>query len=129
MQSTCLTNIKDLFECGGDYMKSKFRKDNLKRSRKNERGAAMVMALLVSFLLLIASAGLLLEAAFNTQNVTDATAEQQAYNAAESGIQSAVNALRGNVNANPLIDTTSPATTASIKNNKLNFVKALKLST
>jgi len=89
----------------------------------------MVMALLVSFLLLVASAGLLLEAAFNTQNVTDATAEQQAYSAAESGIQSAINAFRGNVLASPLIDTTSPATTQSTLNNKLNFIKALTLST
>jgi hypothetical protein len=94
--------------------------------RENERGAALVMALLVSFLLLVASAGLLLEAAFNTQNVTDATAEQQAYNAAESGIQSAVNVLRGNVAPNPLIDSTKPATDPA---NKINFVKALRVST
>ena len=93
--------------------------------RENERGAALVMALLVSFLLLVASAGLLLEAAFNTQNVTDATAEQQAYNAAESGIQSAVNVLRGNVVPNPLIDTTKPATDPV---NKINFVKALRVA-
>jgi hypothetical protein len=93
--------------------------------RKNERGAALVMALLVSFLLLVASAGLLLEAAFNTQNVTDATAEQQAYNAAESGIQSAVNVLRGNVPANPLIDTSRPATDPV---NKISYVKALRVA-
>ena len=43
--------------------------------REGERGAAMIMALLVTFLLLIASAGLLMESASNTQNVTDATAE------------------------------------------------------
>ena len=96
-----------------------------KRSREGEKGAAMIMALLVSFLLLAASAGLLLESALNTQNVTDATSEQQAYNAAESGIQSAVNVLRGNVVPNPLIDTTKLATDPA---NKISFVRALNLA-
>ena len=96
-----------------------------KRDRKNEKGAAVVMALLISFLLLIASAGLLMESSMNTQNVTDLTAEQQAYNAAESGIQSAVNVLRGNVVPSPLIDASKPATDPA---NQINFVKALKLS-
>src|SRR3569623_1486391 len=86
----------------------------------------MVMALMVSFLLLAASAGLLLESSLNTQNVSDATAEQEAYNAAESGIQSAVNVLRGNVTPNPLLDTTKPATDAA---NKINFVRALNTAT
>ena len=95
------------------------------RNRDNEKGAALVMALLVSFLLLVASAGLLLESALNTQNVTDVTAEEQAYNAAESGIQSAVNVLRGNVVPNPLLDTSKPATDPA---NKINFVKALMIS-
>ncbi len=97
-----------------------------KRDRKNERGAAIVMALLISFLLLVASAGLLMESSMNTANVTDLTAEQQAYNAAESGIQSAVNVLRGNVVPSPLIDSSKPATDPA---NKINFVKALQLST
>ena len=97
-----------------------------KRDRKNEKGAAIVMALLISFLLLVASAGLLMESSMNTANVTDLTAEQQAYNAAESGIQSAVNVLRGNVVPSPLIDSSKPATDLA---NTINFVKALKLST
>ncbi len=96
------------------------------RNRDNERGAALVSALLVTFLLLVASAGLLLESSLNSQNVTDATAEQQAYNAAESGIQSAINVLRGNVTASTLIDTSKPATDPA---NKIDFVKALKVST
>lgn len=99
---------------------------NRTRNRQGEKGAAMIMALLVSFLLLVASAGLLLESAMNTQNVTDATAEQQAYNAAESGIQSAVNVLRGNVAPNPLLDTSKPA---SDPENKITFAKALRLAT
>ena len=72
------------------------RKDVLK-NRDGERGAALVMVLLISALLLVASGGLLLEATMNTYNVTDATSEQQAFNAAESGIQAAVYVLRDNV--------------------------------
>src|SRR5437763_484188 len=96
------------------------------QSREGEKGAAMVMALMVSFLLLAASAGLLMESALNTQNVSDATSEQQAYNAAESGIQSAVNVLRGHVVPNPLLDATKPATNDA---NKITFARALKLTT
>lgn len=94
------------------------------RNRESEKGAAMVMVLLVSFLLLIASAGILLEATMNTANISDATADQQAYNAAESGIQSALNVLRGNVKPNPLFNST-----ASHADNQIDFKKALKNST
>jgi hypothetical protein len=93
------------------------------KQKNGESGAALVMALLMSFLLLAAAGGLLLETSMNAANVTDATAEQEAYNAAESGIQSAVNVLRGNVivtDANR-IDTSKPATD---KRNKIDFVKA-----
>lgn len=103
-------------------MKSK-KSQNVK-NRENEKGAAMVMALLVSFLLLVASAGILLESSMNTANVTDATADQQAYNAAESGIQSAINVLRGNRVPNPLLNSSKPASDPS---NSINFVRALTL--
>src|SRR6266536_6536882 len=95
------------------------------KDRKNEKGAALVMALLVSFLMLVASAGLLMEASMNSANVTDETSEQQAYNAAESGIQAAVFVLRDNVtlsDANRL-DTTKPATD---KANRINYLRAIK---
>jgi hypothetical protein len=58
--------------------------------RKNERGAALVTVLMITFLLLVAVIALLLETSMNTANVTDATAEEQAYYAAESGIQSVI---------------------------------------
>lgn len=105
----------------------KFRQKNQRKTknRESEKGSAMVMTLMVSFLLLIASAGLLLESSMNTANVTDATAEQQAYNAAESGIQTAINILRGNVAPSPLFDTSKSASDPS---NRIDFVKALKLS-
>jgi type II secretory pathway component PulK len=74
--------------------------------RKNERGAALVTVLMITFLLLVAVIALLLETSMNTANVTDATAEEQAYYAAESGIQSVIKVLRGNPDAipNPLIN-------------------------
>lgn len=96
-----------------------------KKNRENEKGAAMIMVLLVSFLLLVASAGLLLETSMNTANVTDATAEQQAYNSAESGIQSALNVLRGNETPISLIDPSKPA---SDPVNRVNFTKAVRVN-
>lgn len=103
----------------------------LKRDRKNERGAAMVMALLFSFLLVAASVGVLLSTSMNSANVTDITAEQQAYAAAESGIQSVVNVLRYKCTAavspckvkpSPLLDTTKPD---YHKANTITYVRAL----
>jgi len=94
--------------------------------RKNERGAALVMVLLISFLLMVAATALILEASTNAGNVTDATAEQQAYYAAESGIQSAVNVLRGNVAPNPLVNA-SPSPLPN--DNKIDYLKAIKLLT
>jgi hypothetical protein len=96
------------------------------KDRKSEQGAALIMVMLISFLLLVVVAGLLLETTMNTANITDAVAEQQAYDAAESGIQSAINVLRGNTVPNPLLDSTKPA---SHQNNKIDFAKAIKLST
>src|SRR5688572_16129552 len=100
------------------------KKLNVTKSREGEKGAALVMALLISFLLLVASAGLLLETTANTMNVTDSTAEQQAFNAAESGIQAAVYALRDNITLpdSLRIDTSQPATA---KINRINYIKAL----
>jgi hypothetical protein len=95
-----------------------------KRNRENEKGAAMVMVLLLSMLLLVASAGILLETSLNTANVTDSTAEQQAYNAAESGIQSAINVLRGNVPPSPLLNPSGSKTDLS---NRIDFRKAVTL--
>ncbi len=100
------------------------KKVNLTKNREGEKGAAMVMALLVSFLLLVASAGLMLETTANTMNVTDSTAEQQAFNAAESGIQAAVYALRDNITLPDALrlNATQPATA---KVNRINYIRAL----
>lgn len=126
MRNTCCGNTED--RVGKGVFMKKLVAREIKNGRDDERGAALVMALLVSFLLMVASAGLLLETSVNTANVTDSTAEQQAYNAAESGIQSAVYVLRDNVTLSDAdrLDTSVPATH---RNNRINFVKALKLST
>ncbi len=118
------------------------------KNRESEKGAAMVMVLLISFLLLVACAGLLLETSMNSANVTDAVAEQQAYYAAESGIQSSLNVLRGNTEPvtasteseseywassfNPLrlIETTASAQASpSPTPNKIDFRKAVSPGT
>lgn len=90
--------------------------------REGERGASMVTVLLVSLLLLIASAGVLLESSVNTANVTDAVADLQAYNAAESGIQSALHVLRGYAPPSPLLD---PNQSASNPANQITYYRAV----
>jgi Tfp pilus assembly protein PilX len=108
-----------------------------KRSHQkdSESGAALVMALMVMALMMIGVGGLLLETSRNTQNVTDSTAEEQAYNAAESGIQSAINVLRYKCTASvspcqvapsPLLNT---ALTDYNKANSMNYARALNLAT
>lgn len=64
--------------------------------RAGERGAALVTMLLISTLLLAAGGALIMTTATSTANTFDATAEIQAYYAAEAGMQAALNALRGN---------------------------------
>ena len=94
--------------------------------RKGEQGAALIMALLIMMLLMIASVGLILETTTNTYNVTDMTSEQQAYNAAESGIQAAVNVLRDNVTLGDdvLLDDGAAPTA---KPNRINYLRAIDL--
>ena len=98
------------------------------KKREGEKGAAMVMVIMITLLLLAGVGGLLLEVSMNTANVTDATAEQQAYNAAESGIQSAINVLRGNTKLaqSNLLDPTKPDTDPA---NQINFRRAVTTST
>jgi hypothetical protein len=72
--------------------------------RTNERGAAMVITLLISLLLLTAGGALIVTTSMSATTAIDSTAEMQAYYVAESGMQSALNALRGN--AKPLVTAT-----------------------
>lgn len=65
-------------------------------NRAGERGAALVTMLLVSVLLLGAGGALIMTTMMSANNAVGSTAEMQAYYIAESGMQSALNALRGN---------------------------------
>lgn len=65
-------------------------------SRRGERGAALVTMLLASVLILGAGGALIMTTTMSANNSMSSTAEMQAYYVAESGMQSALNVLRGN---------------------------------
>jgi hypothetical protein len=71
-------------------------KINANNSRAGERGAALVTMLLVSVLLLGAGGALIMTTMMSANNSLGSTAEMQAFYIAESGMQSALNVLRGN---------------------------------
>jgi len=88
---------------------------------RDERGAALISALLISLLILAAGGALIVTTATSATNAIDATAEAQAYYAAESGMQSALHVLRGNVAPNPLFN----ASSATAPENKITFRQAV----
>ena len=77
---------------------------NTNSHRAGERGAALVTMLLVSILLLGAGGALIMTTMMSANNSIGSTAEMQAFYVAESGMQSALNVLRGN--AQPRITAT-----------------------
>ena len=78
---------------------------NGRHSRSHgERGAALVTMLLVSILLLGAGGALITTTMMSANNSVGSTAEMQAFYVAESGMQSALNVLRGNTQ--PLVTAT-----------------------
>ncbi len=91
------------------------------KERANERGAALLTVLLFSGLVLAAAGTLIMTTSLSATNAIDATAESQAYYAAEAGLQATLAVLRGNVAPNPLFDTSS----ASAAANKISFRKAV----
>jgi hypothetical protein len=97
---------------------------SLQKMHKDERGVALVVVIMFSFLLLVAGIGLLASTSAFSGDVSDANSEQQAYYAAEGGLQTALNVLRGNVVPNPLINAT-----ATSPLNKITFRNALTLAT
>ncbi len=67
------------------------------RSRRStEQGAALVMTILIATLLLVTGGALIQLTSMSAANAFEATAETEAYYAAEAGLQAALNALRGN---------------------------------
>ena len=81
-------------------------KTNSRTSRNShaERGAALVTMLLVTVLLLGAGGALIMTTVMSANNAVGSTAEMQAFYVAESGMQSALNVLRGN--SEPLVTST-----------------------
>src|SRR5258705_8140135 len=75
--------------------------NNCVSPRREERGAALITTLLLSALLLAAGGTLLLTTAMTGTTAVESTAEMQAYYAAEAGVASALNVIRGNVDSNP----------------------------
>src|ERR1051325_4630215 len=71
------------------------------RERQNERGAALITAILLSLLSLAAGGTLVLTTSMTGITALDSTAEMQAYYAAEAGISRSLEVLRGNVPSNP----------------------------
>ena len=68
----------------------------ISQKRTGERGAALVTMLLASILILGAGGALITTTMMSANNSMTSTAEMQAYYVAESGMQSALNVLRGN---------------------------------
>jgi hypothetical protein len=79
-------------------------KTNSLHDNRGERGAALVTMLLVSVLLLGAGGALIMTTMMSANNSIGSTSEMQAYYIAESGMQSALNVLRGNTQ--PLVTST-----------------------
>ncbi|MGH9830820.1 MAG: hypothetical protein ACREDR_47040, partial [Blastocatellia bacterium] len=84
----------------------------------HQKGAALITTLLLSTLLLSLGLTLILTTAMQATNGVSATAEMQAYYAAEAGIEGTLNVLRGNV-----------APDNSIKGTKMNLKNAVNTAT
>ncbi|CAN5350587.1 MAG: hypothetical protein ACR2GW_02945 [Pyrinomonadaceae bacterium] len=87
-----------------------------RQGRKDERGAALITALLISTLLLLAGGALVLTTSLSSTTTLDSTSEMQAYYLAEAGLQDALRALRGNIPVNQNFTGT---------NQKINFCRAV----
>lgn len=70
--------------------------------RQGEKGAALVIAILIATLLLAVSGTVILTSGMSATTSVEGTAELQAYYAAESGLEATLNALRGHVAPNGL---------------------------
>ncbi|HEX8502700.1 MAG TPA: hypothetical protein VF659_19105 [Pyrinomonadaceae bacterium] len=68
----------------------------ISRRRGGERGAALVTSLLVAMLMLAAGGALVATAGMSASNAVDATAEAQAFYAADAGLQAALAVIRRN---------------------------------
>lgn len=74
--------------------------------RHGEKGAALVISILLATLLLAVAGTVLLTSGMSAITSIDATAELQAYYGAESGLEAALNVLRGHVQPNGIAGNT-----------------------
>lgn len=74
--------------------------------RHNEKGAALVISILIATLLLAVAGTVILTSGMSATTSVDATAELQAYYGAESGLEATLNVLRGHVQPNGIAGTT-----------------------
>ncbi len=92
------------------------RKVNL-HGRHGEKGAALITSILISTLLLAVAGTVILTSGMSATTSVDATSELQAYYGAESGLEAALNVVRGHV---------APSGIAG--NTKMGFRNAVDLS-
>lgn len=88
-------------------------------ARHGERGAALITALLLAMLLLSAGGAVIVASSLANTTAIDSTAEMQAYYAAEAGLQSGLNVLRGNTA--PLAGTTTATFRNALTSSNLNL--------
>src|SRR5687767_2274063 len=74
--------------------------------RHGEKGAALVISILIATLLLAVAGTVILTSGMSATTSIEGTAELQAYYAAESGLEATLNALRGHVAPNGIAGTT-----------------------
>ena len=75
-------------------------------NRHGEKGAALVISILIATLLLAVAGTVILTSGMSAITSIDATAELQAYYGAESGLEAALNVIRGHVQPNGIAGTT-----------------------
>lgn len=73
------------------------RQSKTKSDRHGEKGAALVISILIATLLLAVAGTVILTSGMSATTSIDATAELQAYYGAESGLEASLNAIRGHV--------------------------------
>jgi hypothetical protein len=74
--------------------------------RQGEKGAALVISILIATLLLAVAGTVILTSGMSATTSIDATAELQAYYGAETGLEAALNVIRGHVQPNGIAATT-----------------------
>src|SRR4026208_2299528 len=74
--------------------------------RHGEKGAALVISILIATLLLAVAGTVILTTGMSATTSVEGTAELQAYYAAESGLEDALNVIRGHVAPHGIASTT-----------------------